>query len=127
MSIFTIYYGSEFVLKINQAVNADLEGLKGLLEGNKLSLNVAKTEAMIIGSNGNLRKLTLLIQLNRTVRLVLRISLWLRRSNIFVFRLTINVNRHLTRPWYWYTSLCQTAPSHPHCHHNVLEFNGDVC
>ena len=34
-----------------------LEALKGWLEGNKLSLNVAKTEAMIIGSNGKLRKI----------------------------------------------------------------------
>ena len=41
---------------LNQAVNADLEALKGWLEGNKLSLNVAKTDAMI-GSNGKLRKI----------------------------------------------------------------------
>ena len=44
----SIYYASESVSKINQAVNADLEALKGWLEGNKLSLNVAKTDAMII-------------------------------------------------------------------------------
>ena len=31
--------------------------MKGWLEGNKLSLNVAKTDAMIIGSNGKLRKI----------------------------------------------------------------------
>ena len=40
---------------MNQAINADLIALKGWLEGNKLSLNVAKTEAMIIGSNKKLR------------------------------------------------------------------------
>ena len=39
----SIYYASESVSEINQAVNADLEALKGWLEGNKLSLNVAKT------------------------------------------------------------------------------------
>ena len=53
----SIYYASESVSEINQAVNADLEALKGWLEGNKLSLNVAKTDAMIIGSNGKLRKI----------------------------------------------------------------------
>ena len=53
----SIYYASESVSEINQAINADLEALKGWLEGNKLSLNVAKTEAMIIGSNGTLRKI----------------------------------------------------------------------
>ena len=40
-----------------QAINADLIGLKGWLEGNKLSLNVAKTEATIIGSSKKLRKI----------------------------------------------------------------------
>ena len=53
----SIYYASESVSEINQAVNADLEALKGWLEGNKLSLNVAKTDAMIIGSYGKLRKI----------------------------------------------------------------------
>ena len=53
----SIYYASESVSEINQAVNADLEALKGWLEENKLSLNVAKTNAMIIGSNGKLRKI----------------------------------------------------------------------
>ena len=38
-------------------MNPDLEALKGWLEGNKLSLNVAKTDAMIIRSNGKPRKI----------------------------------------------------------------------
>ena len=50
----SIYYASESVSEINQAVNA---ALKGWLEGNKLSLNVAKTDVMIIGSKGRLRKI----------------------------------------------------------------------
>ena len=66
----SIYYGSESVSEINQAVNSDLEVLKGWLEGNKLSLNVAKTYAMIIGSS---EKSTLSILLHRTLRLVPRI------------------------------------------------------
>ena len=43
-----LIYASESVSEINQAVNADLDALKGLLERNKLSLNVAKTNAMVI-------------------------------------------------------------------------------
>ena len=42
---------------VKEAVNADIEALKGWLEENRLSLNVAKTDAMIIGSNGKPRKI----------------------------------------------------------------------
>ena len=35
---------------INTAINANLEALRGWLEGNKLSLNVVKTQGIIIGS-----------------------------------------------------------------------------
>ena len=52
-----LYYSFDSVDAINQAINADLIALKGWLEGNKLSLNVAKTEAMIIGSNKKLHKM----------------------------------------------------------------------
>ena len=51
------YYSFEFVDAMNQAINADLIALKGWLESNKLSLNVAKTEAMIMGSNKKLCKI----------------------------------------------------------------------
>ena len=50
---------------MNQAINADLIVLKGWLEGNKLSLNVAKTEAMIIGSNKSYARQILLTPLLR--------------------------------------------------------------
>ena len=50
-----LYYHFDSVDAMNQAINADLIALKGWLEGNKLS--VAKTEAMIIGSNEKLRKI----------------------------------------------------------------------
>ncbi len=46
-----IYYASESISEIIQEINADLEALKKRLEGKKLSLNVAKTEAMIMDSN----------------------------------------------------------------------------
>ena len=52
-----LYYSFDSVDAINQAINADLIALKGWLEGNKLSLNVAETEAMIIGSNKKLHKI----------------------------------------------------------------------
>ena len=52
-----LYYSSDSADAMNHAINADLTALKGWLEGNKLSLNVAKTEAMVIGSNKKLRKI----------------------------------------------------------------------
>ena len=42
----SIYYASESVSEINQTVNADSGALKEWLEGNKLSLNAAKTEVI---------------------------------------------------------------------------------
>ena len=52
-----LYYSFDSVDAMNQAIYADLIALKGWLEGNKLSLNVAKTEAMVIGSNKKLHKI----------------------------------------------------------------------
>ena len=40
------------------AVNSDLENLRKLLVANKLSLNVAKTEFMLIGSKKMLNKIS---------------------------------------------------------------------
>ena len=53
----TIYYSSPSVNDINTAINADLEALRGWLEGNKLSLNVVKTQGMIIGSRCKLHSI----------------------------------------------------------------------
>ena len=55
----TIYYSSPSMTDINTAINADLEALRGWLEGNKLSLNVVKTQGMIIGSRCKLLSLDL--------------------------------------------------------------------
>ena len=55
----TIYYSSPSMTDINTAINADLEALRGWLEGNKLSLNVVKTQGMIIGSRGKLHSIDL--------------------------------------------------------------------
>ena len=52
-----LYYSVDSVDAMNQAINADLIALKGWLDGNKWSLNVTQTEAMIIGSNKKLRNI----------------------------------------------------------------------
>ena len=44
----TIYYSSSSMDDINTAINAGHEALRGWLEGNKLSLNVVKTQGMIM-------------------------------------------------------------------------------
>ena len=52
----SISYSSKSIAEINEAVNSDLNRLQSWLGGNKLSLNVAKTQSMILGSSSNLRK-----------------------------------------------------------------------
>ena len=52
----TILYSSKSVAEINEAINSDLKRLQIWLGGNKLSLNVAKTQSMILGSSSNLKK-----------------------------------------------------------------------
>ena len=52
----SISYSSKSIAEINEAVNSDLKRLQLWLEGNKLSLNVAKTQSMILGSSSNLKK-----------------------------------------------------------------------
>ena len=55
----TIYYCSPSVNDINTSINADLEALRGWLEGNKLPLNGVKTQGMIIGSRCKLLSIDL--------------------------------------------------------------------
>ena len=45
------------ISELNETINANLAALKLWLQGNKLSLNVAKTDGMIIGSRGKLKRL----------------------------------------------------------------------
>ena len=47
----SISYSSKDIDELNETLNSDLESLKQWLEGNKLSLNVIKTQAMVIGSS----------------------------------------------------------------------------
>ena len=54
----SISYSSKSVDEINSAINDDLSNLKLWLEGNKLSLNVTKTQAMLIGSRAKLQNIS---------------------------------------------------------------------
>ena len=47
---------SKNIDELNKTLNSDLDSLKQWLEGNKLSLNVIKTQAMVIGSRPNIRR-----------------------------------------------------------------------
>ena len=54
----TISYSSNNIDDINDNLNRDLNCLKQWLQGNKLSLNVIKTQAMVVGSRPNLKKIS---------------------------------------------------------------------
>ena len=51
----SISFSSDSIPTINESVNSDLLCLKTLLESNKLSLNVAKTHNLLIGSRKKLK------------------------------------------------------------------------
>ena len=55
----SISYSSKYVTDLTQVINTDLNNIRLWLMGNKLSLNVAKTQSMILGSGVRLRKLGL--------------------------------------------------------------------
>ena len=54
----TISYSSNNIDDLNDNLNRDLNCLKQWLQGNKLSLNVIKTQAMVVGSRPNLKKIS---------------------------------------------------------------------
>ena len=54
----TISYFSKSIGELNAMLNNDLHYLEEWLHGNKLTLNVLKTEAMIVGSRPNLKRIT---------------------------------------------------------------------
>ena len=53
----SISYASKTIGELNTVINRDLDCLNKWLQGNKLSLNVLKTQAMVIGSQQNLKKI----------------------------------------------------------------------
>ena len=44
--------------ELNETLNSDIDSLKQWLEGNKLLLNAIKTQAMVIGSRPNIKKIS---------------------------------------------------------------------
>ena len=54
----SISYYSKDIDMLNETLNSDLDSLKRWLEGNKLSLNVIKTQGMVIGSRPNIKKIS---------------------------------------------------------------------
>ena len=54
----TISYSSNNIDDLNDKLNRDLNCLKQWLQGNKLSLDVIKTQAMVVGSRPNLKKIS---------------------------------------------------------------------
>ena len=53
----SISYASKNIEELNTVINRDLDCLNKWLQGNKLSLNVVKTQAMVIRSQPNLKKI----------------------------------------------------------------------
>ena len=52
-----ILHSSRCFFKLQDDLNQDLENLQDWLDGNKLSLNVVKTQSLIIGSRPNIQKI----------------------------------------------------------------------
>ena len=54
----SLMFASDSVTHINDCVNDDLSNLKSWLQGNKLSLNVAKTHSLVVGSRKRLKDIS---------------------------------------------------------------------
>ena len=54
----SISFTAKSVNDLNMTLNKELDSLREWLQGNKLSLNVLKTQAMVIGSRPNLKKIS---------------------------------------------------------------------
>ena len=53
----SISYSSRSVTDLSKTINSDLEDLSLWLQGNRLTLNVVKTQSMIFGTEHNLRRI----------------------------------------------------------------------
>ena len=54
----SISFTAKSVNDLNMMLNKELDSLRKWLQGNKLSLNVLKTQAMVIGSPPNVKKIS---------------------------------------------------------------------
>ena len=57
----SLSFSSKHILTINERVNEDLKCLKIWLAGNNLSINVAKTNSLVIGSRKKLKDIQFLL------------------------------------------------------------------
>ena len=57
----SISFAAKSVNDLNMTLNRELDSLRKWLQGNKLSLNVLKTQAMVIGSRPNLKKISTML------------------------------------------------------------------
>ena len=89
----SISFTAKSVNDLNMTLNKDLDSLRKWLQGNKLSLNILKTLAMVIGSHPNFKKIS--------TKLVETPSFTIRGSDIEmvgnVKYLGVQIDRHL--PW----------------------------
>ena len=55
----SISYSSSSLVDIEETLNSELNDLKLWMQGNKLSLNVLKTQAVAVGSQPKIKKITI--------------------------------------------------------------------
>ena len=79
----TLSHPSKSIVDLSENLNRDLYNLKQWLQGNKHSLNLIKTQAMVVGSRQNLKKivdkktqpLPLLLIVHK-LRLLKKLNIW---------------------------------------------------
>ena len=79
----TLSHSSKNIVGLSENLNRDLYNLKQWLQGNKLSLNLIKTQAMVVGSRPNLKKISdkrynplpLLLMVHK-LRLLKKLNIW---------------------------------------------------
>ena len=72
----SISYPSSSLVDIDQTLNSELNDLKLWLQGNKLSLNVQKTQAMVVGSQPIIKKLlTKLLTIHRFLLMAVKLKM----------------------------------------------------
>ena len=87
----SIYYSSSSLVDINQTLNSKLNDLKKWLQGKKLSLNVLKTQAMVVGSQPKNKKLLIKLLIIHSFLLVTQVENVDRTKY-----LGVTINRSLT-------------------------------
>ena len=54
----TLSHSSKTIVDLSESLDRDLSNLKQWLQGNKLPLNLIKTQAMVVGSRPNIKKIS---------------------------------------------------------------------